>query len=118
MGARTIDLTLPAPAFLAGLHDLVVESLPLRPGVVYRVPIWRPGQDAAESRLYQLVRREDVEVLGTTHRQAAVVEERAAPDGALRGTLWLVDRPPFLVRWILMLPDGSTVRLDQEPASP
>ena len=114
MGTRSIDVTLAAPAFFGGLHDLAIESLPRKAGVAYRLPIWRPGTDSVDLRLYSMVRREDVEVLGTTYKQAAVVEERDARDGALRGTLWLIDRAPFLVRWIIMPPDGSIVRLDQE----
>ena len=115
MGTRPIDVTLAAPAFFGGLHDIVIESLPRAEGVGYRLPIWRPGTDSVDMRVYTMVRREDVEVLGTVHPRAAVVEERDARDGTLRGTLWLVDHAPFLVRWIIDTPDGSIVRLDQQP---
>jgi len=114
----TINLTLPHPPFFAPLIDLVFESLPHDPGVVYRVPMWRPGAPGNEVRLYETVRREDVEVLGTRHRQATVMEERSQDGARLLSTAWLIDRPPFLVRWAINRPDGSSLRMDQEEGRP
>jgi hypothetical protein len=112
----TVNITLPNPPFYGPLIDLVFESLPHKPGVVYRVPMWRPGAPGNEVRLYETVRREDVDVLGATHRQAAVIEERSADGSKLLSTAWLIDKPPFLVRWNINRPDGSTLRMDQEEA--
>src|SRR5215208_2982564 len=72
----TLNITLPNPPFFGPLIDLVFESLPHTPGVVYRVPQWRPGAPGNEVRLYETVRREDIEILGTMHARAAVMEER------------------------------------------
>jgi hypothetical protein len=109
----TVNVTLPTPPFFSPLIDLVFESLPHKPGVVYRVPQWRPGASTNEVRLYETVRREDMEILGHKHPQATVMEERG-PDGKLLSTAWLIDRAPFLVRWEISLPDGSSLRMDQE----
>ncbi len=112
-----IDATLPQPAFFGPLIDLVVESLPRRTGVVYRVPTIRPANPPTlETRLFQFVRREDVEVLGTTHKQAWLLRDLGM-DGTVRGTMWLIDGPPSLVRWVINRPDGSTMTLDQQVAS-
>jgi len=112
----TLNLTLPNPPFYAPLIDLVFESLPHTPGTVYRIPMWRPGAPGNDVRLYETVRREDVEVLGTTHRRATVMEERSQDGGRLLSTAWLIDKPPFLVRWHINRPDGTSLRLDQEEA--
>jgi hypothetical protein len=115
--SQPLDLTLTEPAFLRSLVDLVAESLPRRTGVVYRLPLWGFSSGTVEHRLYQFVRQEDVEVLGRSYPKAWVLEDRSA-DGTLMGTMWLVDRPPELVRWIINAPDGRTVQLEQEPADP
>jgi hypothetical protein len=112
----TLNVTLPNPPFFGPLIDLVFESLPHRPGTVYRVPMWRPGAQGNEVRLYETVRRDDVEVLGTKHAQATVMEERSQDGARLLSTAWLIDKPPFLVRWHINRPDGTSLRMDQEEA--
>lgn len=116
-GSRQVDLTLSEPAFVKGLADLVAESLPRRKGVVYRLPLWSLSGAAVEYHLFQFVRQEDVEVLGKSYPSAWVMEDHN-PDGTLAGTMWLVNGPPRLVRWILNRPGGVTVNLEQEPAGP
>ncbi len=104
---------LPAPAFLGGMADLLVESLPRRIGVVYRANIWRRGMTTTEAHLFETTGREDIEVLGTRHT-AWVIEERSADGARLLGRLWTIDGPPYLVRWMIFNPDGSATQLDQE----
>lgn len=116
-GTRPVDLTLDEPAFFSPLADLVAESLPRRTGVVYRLPMWSTSPTPFEYRLYQFVRQEDVEVLGRSYPKAWVLEDRSA-DGMLMSTMWLVDGPPELVRWVINAPGGRTVELEQEPADP
>jgi hypothetical protein len=114
-GSRPVDVTLTEPAFYNALADLVAESLPKRTGVVYRLPLWGLSSTSVEHHLYQFVRQEDVEVLGRTYPKAWVLEDRST-DGTLLGTMWLVDGPPELVRWIITMPGRPTVELEQEPA--
>jgi len=113
-GTRPIDATLSADAYFGPLADLVVESLPLRLGTTYRVPLWELPSASVATHLYTVARREDVTVLGRQWRGAWVVEDHDAETKADRGTLWLVDGPPYVVRWVINLPDGGAVRLDQE----
>jgi len=115
-GAVPIDVTLSNAAFFKPLADLVVESLPAKPGVVYRVPLWSPPGASVETHLYEAVRREDVTVLGKTYRRANVIEDRSADGKTLYGTLWIVDGEPHLVRWVINQPNGATINLDQEVA--
>lgn len=115
-GPMPIDLTLSSAAFFKPLADLVIESLPAKPGVVYRVPLWSPPGSNVETHLYETVRREDVTVLGKTYKQAKVIEDRSADGKTLYGTLWVVDGAPHLVRWIINMPNNGVVTLDQEAA--
>jgi len=113
-GPMPVDVTLSAAAFFKPLADLVVESLPAKPGVVYRVPLWSPPAANVETHLYETVRREDVTVLGKTYKQAKVIEDRSADGKMLFGTLWVVDGAPHLVRWVINMPNNATINLDQE----
>jgi hypothetical protein len=114
-GLMPIDVTLSSAAFFRPLSDLVVESLPAKPGVVYRVPLWAPPGSNVETHLYETVRREDITVLGKTYKQAKVVEDRSADGKTLLGTLWLIDAAPHLVRWVINMPNNNgIITLDQE----
>ena len=115
-GPTPLDITLSSAAFFKPLADLVVESLPAKQGVVYRVPLWSPPGVTIETHLYEAVRREDVTVLGKTYKQANVIEDRSADGKTLYGTLWVVDGEPHLVRWVINMPNGATINLDQEVA--
>lgn len=117
-GLMPIDVTLSSAAFFRPLSDLVIESLPAKPGVVYRVPLWAPPGATVETHLYENVRREDITVLGKTYKQAKVVEDRSADGKTLLGTLWLIDAAPHLVRWVINMPNNNgVVTLDQEAHS-
>jgi hypothetical protein len=119
MGGNTqpINVTLPQPSFLGSLADLVAEVLPRRLGTVYRLHLWQPGGGpSAVTHLYETTGREDVEVLGVKYPQAWVVVDKGA-DGTELGRMWLVDAPPYVVRWDQTLPDGSRLRLNQQLGS-
>jgi hypothetical protein len=103
------------PAFLAGAADLVVEVLPRRTDVVYRVALWQPGSDSTEIHLYRTTGREDVRVHGTLYH-AWVVEDRLARTHALASRLWIIKEPPYMVRLLAFnVPKaGSEVRVEQQ----
>lgn len=117
--AQPVDVTLPRAAFLASLADLVAEALPRRTGSVYRVLMWQPGMGEPVTHLYQTLGREDVDVLGVTYRGAWIVVDKGT-DGAELGRMWMVDHPPYMVRWNFVTPTGDRMRLDQrlENAAP
>jgi hypothetical protein len=113
-GPMPLDVSLSAPAFYRPLADLVTESLPKKLGVVFRVPLWGPPATSAEQHLYEFIRREPITVLGHEYRDAWVLEDRSADGSRLNGTMWIVDAPPHLVRWVINQPNGATIQLDQE----
>jgi hypothetical protein len=118
--SSSAEIPLSQRAFYGQWSDYIVEELPMREGVAYRVPLWQPtlgpnGPGATVTQHLYVVRgREDVEVFGKTHRKAWVVDDRSADGSKLLGTMWIVDGPPKLVRWTINADDGSTVRIDQE----
>lgn len=108
----SVDLT--ERAFYGPGVDYVLERLPLRAGVVYRIPIFNPGPGTAERRLYPVVGTEAVDVMGSHHAKAWRVDELAA-DGRRLGTLWIVKgEPSYLVRWDIAMQPSGTFRLEQQ----
>ncbi len=77
----------------------MVEFLPRRLGVVYRARLWSDGQGSGETHLYETKRREDIEVFGKQYRDVWVVDDRDATTRRLASRLWLIDRPPYMLRW-------------------
>lgn len=78
-------------AFYGPTADIIVEFLPRRLNVVYRVRL-RPQEGSAtiETHLYETRRQE---------HGVWVVDDYNAETGKLASRLWLVDRPPYMVRW-------------------
>jgi hypothetical protein len=111
---QPIAVKLDQPAFLGNFADLVVEALPRNLGVAYRVWMWQPRQPSAEQHLYQTVGREDIQALGTTYKNAWIVEDRSADGSKLLSKLWVTAEPPYLIRWLFFSDKASSVlRLDQ-----
>jgi hypothetical protein len=77
-------------AFYAPAADILVEFLPRRLDVVYRVRLRGGGSPAIETHLYQTRRRE---------HGVWVVDDYNAATGKLASRLWLVDKPPYMLRW-------------------
>jgi hypothetical protein len=120
-GPSTAQVALGQPGFYAPWSDFVVEELPHKLGTTYRLHLWQPAPGPSgpslreETHLYTFTGREEVEVRGTKHARAWVVQDHA-PDGKLLGTMWIVDGPPKLVRWTINRDDGGVVQVDQELA--
>ncbi len=109
-----IHVKLKTPAFLGNTADLVVEVLPRRTDVVYRVVLWQ-GSDSIETHLYRTTGREDVRVGGTLYRRAWVVDDYIAGRKGLASRMWLIDEPPYMVRWIFYNAPaaGSDIQAEQ-----
>jgi hypothetical protein len=114
--SQPMRVQLPEAAFFGNLADLLVEALPRNVGVTYRAPVWQIGTPSGVAHRYRTIGREDVSVLGHAYPQAWVVEDRSDDGVKLLGRMWLIDGPPYVVRWDLIgaTPDGSTIRVDQE----
>jgi hypothetical protein len=86
-------------AFQGSTSDIMVEFLPRRLGVVYRARLWSEGQRSSETHLYETKRREDVVVFAKRYPDAWVVDDRNATTRTLVSRLWLIDQPPYMLRW-------------------
>jgi hypothetical protein len=86
-------------AFHASTSDIMVEFLPRRLGVVYRARLWSEGQPSSETHLYETQRREDIVVFAKRYHDVWVVDDRNATTRKLVSRLWLIDRPPYMLRW-------------------
>jgi hypothetical protein len=103
-------------AFHGPTADIMVEFLPRRLGVVYRARLWFPGQSTSETHWYETKHRQDIEVFGKQYRDVWVVDDRNAATRKLASRLWVIDRPPYMLRWEFYdAPDaGSRVVASQE----
>lgn len=101
------DTARSASAFFGPAADIVVEFLPRRLGVVYRVRLWFPGAPSDETHLYETRERKG---------DVWIVEDRRAGTDKVASRLWLIDRPPYMLRWTFYnAPDsGSVVHASQE----
>lgn len=77
-------------AFYGPTADIVVEFLPRRLNVVYRVRLRSPGSPELETHLYETRAREN---------GMWVVDDHNALTGKLVSRLWLIDEPPYMRRW-------------------
>jgi hypothetical protein len=114
---RTIDRTLDQPAFFAGASDLVPMATRMREGLVITAPVWSPGMESTETRVFAVLGQETVRVEGADVT-AWKVEERVEVTGALIATWWLTDRSPYMVLGESPLPNGGTRRITGEALRP
>jgi hypothetical protein len=110
---RTIDRTLDRAAFFAGASDLVPMAMRMREGLVVTAPVWSPGMESTEVRVFSVLRQETVRVEGADF-SAWKVEERVERSGALVATWWLIDKSPYMVLGENPLPNGGTRRITGE----
>jgi hypothetical protein len=106
-------------AFHGPTADIMVEFLPRRLGVVYRARLWFDGQQGSETHLYETKGREDIQVFGKQYRHVWAVDDWKAATHKLASRLWLIDQPPYMLRWEFYdAPEiGSRVVASQEAFS-
>jgi hypothetical protein len=86
-------------AFHGPTADIMIEFLPRRVGAVYRARLWFDGQGTSEAHLYETTGREDIQVFGKRYRDVWVVDDWKAATRTLASRLWLIDQPPYMLRW-------------------
>jgi hypothetical protein len=107
-----IDLTLPEPAFLGAYEDAALDAMPLRIGMLLRVPVLSlpiSGGATVQPYFYRVLRRDTVPVNGHA-LPAWVVESR---DTVNTNTIWLIDEPPYTYRWLRVSFRGRVTNLVQ-----
>ena len=107
---RQIDRTLDRPGFFAGASDLIPMAVGLTKGAIMTAPVWSPGMEATEVRVFEVLDEVPVTVEGKEVR-AWKVEERLQATGRLLATWYLTDRSPYMVLGELPLQDGRTQRI-------
>jgi streptogramin lyase len=114
----TVDFMLPRPGYVGGAVDLVPQAIAggLRVDVAMRLPVWSPPSDKIMEQVWAVRRRTTTEFEG---RQVPAWEMiHFAPDGVQRGTIWLIDQPPYMVRWDLEAASGRITRFVGESLTP
>lgn len=107
---RPYERRLDRAGFIASATDLVPMAVGLKAGAVMTAPVWGPGMEAAEERVFSVLRQEPVEVEGEVVT-AWRVEERSAGDGRLLATWWLTESSPYMVYAEVALADGRVQRI-------
>lgn len=100
------------PGFFAGASDLVPLAVGLKPGSVMIAPVWSPGMQRSELRVFSVVGKVPVTVEGKTI-EAWKVEERRQDDGRLASTWWLLDRSPYMVYGETVGANGEVRRMTE-----
>jgi hypothetical protein len=107
---REIDRTLDRPGFFAGASDLIPMAVGLSAGTVMTAPVWSPGMEATEVRVFEVLAEVSVPVEGAEVR-AWKVEERHQATGRLLATWYLTEHSPFMVLGEVPLADGRVQRI-------
>jgi hypothetical protein len=109
---EAVSYEIDRPGYVASASDLVPAAVGFKPGLVIIAPIWGPPMPAAETRVFSVIGKSDVNVEGTTVN-AWKVEERKHADGKLLATWYLLDKSPYMVYGEVPLPDGSIQRMTE-----
>jgi hypothetical protein len=109
--AKPFEQTVDEPGFFAGASDLVPLAAGLKQGVIVMAPVWSPGMQQSQQRIFAVVGKTTVNVEGTPV-ESWKVEERF-PDGKLYANWYLLDRIPYMVYGEVMLADGQVQRMTE-----
>ena len=109
--ATAFEETVNEPGFFAGASDLVPLAAGLKQGVIVKAPVWSPGMQQSQMRIFSVVGKSTVNVEGTPV-ESWKVEERY-PDGKLYANWYLLDRIPYMVYGEVMLADGQVQRMTE-----
>lgn len=98
--------------YVASASDLVPLAVGMKPGLVIIAPVWGPPMATAETRIFTVIGKTDVDVEGTIVN-AWKVDEHRQSDGKLLATWWLLDKSPYMVYGEVPLADGSIQRMTE-----
>ena len=109
---QDVNYEIDRPGYVASASDLVPAAVGFKPGLVIIAPIWGPPMTAAETRVFTVVGKQDVNVEGKVVNAWKVDEQRHA-DGKLLATWYLLDKSPYMVYGEVPLADGSIQRMTE-----
>ena len=112
--ASPVDLTLTEAAFMAGASDLPPVAAGLAEGKIMMMPVWSPGMQQVEQRIFTVTGRKAVKVQDQTW-DAWVVEERALRGGTmlLLATWYMTEKAPYMVYAEQTSADGTKQRFTE-----
>ncbi len=102
---QKIDQTIDRLGFFAGASDLVPAAVGFKAGKIITAPVWSPGMEKAETRVFAMRGKEKVEVEGKSFEAWKVEEFKT--DGSLYATWYLLDHSPYMVYGVVPLPNGK-----------
>jgi hypothetical protein len=109
---QDVSYEIDRPGYVASASDLVPAAVGFKPGLVIIAPIWGPPMTVAETRVFTVVGKQDVNVEGKVVN-AWKVDEHRQSDGKLLATWYLLDKSPYMVYGEVPLPDGSIQRMTE-----
>lgn len=109
-----VDITLSEAAYYAGASDLPPIAARLSEGMVMTMPVWQPGMQQVEHRIFTITGKKDVKV-GDTTWDAWIVEERATRGGTVQllATWYMTEKAPYMVYAEQTLQDGTKQRFTE-----
>lgn len=101
----TARLSIGAPVydFYGGMYGVLLAALPLRAGMTGKLPAIAEFTDTLATAEYRVLRRERTPAGAFGARDAWVVATEQ--DGA-KMTFWLSDRAPYVIRLVILNPNG------------
>ncbi|MGQ0643133.1 MAG: hypothetical protein ACT4P6_20490 [Gemmatimonadaceae bacterium] len=109
---QDVSYEIDRPGYVASASDLVPAAVGFKQGLVIIAPIWGPPMTAAETRVFTVIGKQDVNVEGTMVN-AWKVDEHRQSDNKLLATWYLLDKSPYMVYGEVPLPDGSIQRMTE-----
>lgn len=114
--ATAVDAPIARLGWFAGASDLVPIAAGLRIGSVMIAPVWSPGTNVAEDRIFAVLKDTVVNVEGTPTRSIKVEERKL--DGTLYANWYLLLESPYMVYGEVPLPDGRIQRMTEVEVRP
>jgi hypothetical protein len=109
---RPVQMTIDRPGFFGGASDLVPIGAGLKKGQLFISPVWSPGSEKTEDRVFKVIGDTTVNVEGTPVKSIKV-EERRRANGTLFANWYLMLESPYMVYGEVPLPDGRVQRLTE-----
>ena len=109
-----VDLTLSEPAWMAGASDLPPVAAGLTEGKIMMMPVWSPGMQQVEQRIFTVTGKKSIKVQDKTW-ESWVVEERALRGGTmlLLSTWYMTEKAPYMVYAEQVSADGTKQRFTE-----
>lgn len=103
---QMVDVTIDQLGYFAGATDLVPAAVGFKAGKIISAPVWSPGMEKAETRVFAIRGVEKVDVEGKSFEAWKVEEYKT--DGSQVATWYLLDHSPYMVYGLVPLPNGKT----------